>query len=105
MIKIASLWKRQGAKGQFLAGKIGDASIMIFPNTQKNQPNQPDYNVFIAEDKRPKTDAPRKPKPNPQQYQQRSQGHMPPAPPLNDAFSEFPEEVGMPGDGDLSDEF
>lgn len=49
MKKIASLWKKQGKKGPYLAGTIGDFSVMVFPNDRKTQANHPDYNVFLAE--------------------------------------------------------
>lgn len=49
MIEIGALWKKEGEKGPFLAGQLNNASIMIFPNTQKNAANQPDYRIMIAE--------------------------------------------------------
>jgi hypothetical protein len=63
MVKIASLWKRQGKNGEFLAGKLSDGvSIMIFPNRKKAAPNQPDFEMVIVEDK-PRGQAPAPPKP------------------------------------------
>lgn len=61
MIKLGGLWKRTGKNGTFLAGKLGDASIMIFPNNKKTAPNQPDYTIFIAESK-PQAQKPTAPK-------------------------------------------
>lgn len=49
MLKLASLWIKQGKNGEFFSGKLGDATIMIFPNRKKTADNQPDFNVFLAE--------------------------------------------------------
>lgn len=65
MIKIGALYKRQGKNGEFLAGKFGDASIMIFPNKNKTDVKQPDYEIIIAENKQKPAQqgAPFRPKP------------------------------------------
>lgn len=61
MVKIAGLWKKQGANGEFLVGPLSQTtSIMIFPNKNKNSANQPDFEVVIAENK-PKAQAPKTP--------------------------------------------
>lgn len=68
MIKLAGLWKRTGQNGDFLAGKLSDGtSLLIFPNKNKQNANQPDFEAVIAQDK-PKEQQAIKPKitPKPQ---------------------------------------
>lgn len=65
MIRIGSLWKKQGQKGPFLAGNFGDAVIMVFPNTKKTAPNQPDYSIVISEKKQQEKPPVAKPAPKP----------------------------------------
>ena len=49
MVKIGGLWKRQGKNGDFLAGKLGTANLMIFKNTKKRNAQDPDYSIMVAE--------------------------------------------------------
>jgi uncharacterized protein (DUF736 family) len=64
MINIGALWKKKNAKGEvYLAGPFGDAVIMVFPNTKKTNPNQPDYRIVVAEKKN--REEQQKPKPAP----------------------------------------
>lgn len=59
MVKLAALWRKQGEKGPFLVGKIGDATLLVFPNQNKKADNQPDYEVFV-DTPRDKPAAPKK---------------------------------------------
>lgn len=51
MIELTALWKKTGPKGDYLTGKLGNATIMIFPNTKKTAENQPDFRIMITESK------------------------------------------------------
>jgi hypothetical protein len=48
MTKIAALWLKDGEKGKFFVGKLGDATLFVFKNKNKKADNQPDYEVFVA---------------------------------------------------------
>ena len=49
MIKLGGLWERRGKNGPFWAGKLGNANVMIFPNTRKRGEDDPDFEMFISE--------------------------------------------------------
>lgn len=49
MIKLSGLWKYKTAKTEYLAGSFGMARIYIFTNTRKVKPDDPDFNLMIAE--------------------------------------------------------
>jgi len=59
MEKLGALWDRESQKGNaFKAGKINKdikagTSIMIFENGYKNKESDPDYYIYLSEDKRP----------------------------------------------------
>ena len=46
--EIGALWKRTSKKDGkvFLGGKINGESVIIFPITEKKNPNQPDFRVL-----------------------------------------------------------
>lgn len=49
---IGALWTKDGPKGKFLSGvvTIGDTAyqIVIFRNSYKEKPNQPDWQIYPA---------------------------------------------------------
>ena len=48
-VKIGALWKAKEGSKAILTGKLGNASLLIFKNTRKQEgSNQPDYNVCVA---------------------------------------------------------
>lgn len=48
-VKIGALWKAKEGSKAVLTGKLGNASLLIFKNTRKQEgSNQPDYNVCVA---------------------------------------------------------
>lgn len=50
MMKLMSLWKKEDKNGQqYLSGKLGDLTVMIFVNSKKTAENQPDYFMNLAE--------------------------------------------------------
>ena len=50
MITICGLWKNTGKDGkEYFSGNIGNAKILIFPNTKKTDDKHPDFNLCIAE--------------------------------------------------------
>lgn len=51
MIPITGLWERDGRNGLFMTGKLGQATLFVFPNNRKNSDRDPDYQVFLAESK------------------------------------------------------
>lgn len=53
MIKLCGLWKHVPDEGKtFLAGTLGNARLVIFPNGFKtDQNNEPDFIVYIDEKK------------------------------------------------------
>lgn len=67
MIELTALWKKTGPKGDYLTGKLGNATIMVFPNTKKTADNQPDFRIMVTESKE-KQSYPNRPKPNPQNF-------------------------------------
>lgn len=52
LVALGGLWKKSGEKGDFLSGKFGMGSILIFPNRNKRGPQDPDYMMYIAESPR-----------------------------------------------------
>lgn len=54
LIKITGLWESVDKNGNpVLSGNLGGARVTIFKNTFKEAgSNQPDYNLYIAENKR-----------------------------------------------------
>lgn len=57
--KVGALWKKDGAKGTFYAGKLdaeamksalvgSETSLLIFPVRNKKNPRQPDIEIFCA---------------------------------------------------------
>ncbi len=53
MIKIGALWSSTDSKGnKYLAGKMGDARLVVFKNTYKEKDSQPDFQVYLAENKK-----------------------------------------------------
>ena len=53
---IGALWLKEGKNGKFMSGEIeidGEkTSILVFKNTYKEKPNQPDYKILPASDNR-----------------------------------------------------
>lgn len=48
---VGALWKKEGAKGEFLSGDIdagllGKIRVLIFPNN-KQEEHHPDYRMFL----------------------------------------------------------
>jgi hypothetical protein len=49
-VQLTGLWRKQGKKGDFLAGSISSRlSLLIFPNQYKQKDSEPDYIAYIAE--------------------------------------------------------
>ena len=47
-VKLCSLWLNTAKDGtEYLAGYIGDAKMMIFPNRFKETEKQPSHNLFL----------------------------------------------------------
>jgi hypothetical protein len=58
-VMLTGLWRKQGQKGEFLAGNLsGRASLLVFPNSYKQKDSDPDYMVYIAQNE-PKDRAPK----------------------------------------------
>ncbi len=100
MIKLCGLWKRQGRNGGFLAGKLGDTSILVFENKKKRSADQPDYEVVLNDDsQKPQVQAsspqPQKPRiiPKPQNHAPQS---APPAFPPDFQSEPWPTEQDHP---------
>lgn len=57
---IGALWQKDGAKGQYFSGMITIDNvahpIVLFKNTFKKTPNQPDWRIFPSRP-RPAADA------------------------------------------------
>ena len=52
LIKAGGLWKGEDKNGNtILTGSMGGVRIVIFANTFKEKPNQPDFNLFFGENK------------------------------------------------------
>lgn len=56
--KIGALWIREGKAGKFFTGEIEingmKIPLLIFNNRYKEQEKQPDYQIFLGDDKKPK---------------------------------------------------
>lgn len=52
---IGALWVKEGPKGKFLSGTImiGESAypIIVFKNSYKEKPNQPDWRIYGAKPK------------------------------------------------------
>jgi hypothetical protein len=52
LIKMTGLWERErrGNPGStYWAGRLGAAKILVFKNSRKESPDDPDYNMFVTE--------------------------------------------------------
>jgi len=51
MVKLTGLWANVSNSGlEYLSGSMGSSRILIYKNTYKKEgDNQPDYQVYIAE--------------------------------------------------------
>ena len=50
-VQVMGLWKGQGQAGPYLRGKLGDMMVWVFPNDRKKSAREPDYRVFVSEDR------------------------------------------------------
>lgn len=49
MIQIGGLWKNKTSAGKpYLAGYLGNARLLVFPNGFKKEDKQPDYVLYVA---------------------------------------------------------
>jgi uncharacterized protein (DUF736 family) len=60
---IGALWNRESKNGNlYMSGVIQDLrgpfNIAVFPNNNKEKENQPDYNIVISWDYKPKEEEP-----------------------------------------------
>jgi hypothetical protein len=54
-IPLAGLWRNETKDGKtYLSGYLGEAKILIFPNGFKETEKQPDYRMYLVENKREK---------------------------------------------------
>lgn len=50
MIEIGAVWKQTSKKGEtYLAGKLGNAKLIILANDKKGNEKAPDYRILVAE--------------------------------------------------------
>lgn len=49
MIQLSGLWLKDGKNGKYFSGKLGNANILIFKNTKKQDEKHPDYILYLAE--------------------------------------------------------
>jgi len=57
MVPVTGLWQHTTQKGDtFLSGNLGNASVFVFKNSFKKEPNQPDYQLCLAARNRSKND-------------------------------------------------
>jgi hypothetical protein len=55
--EIGALWEKDGAKGPFMSGKIGDQAVVAFRNDKKKNPREPDWRILKAQPRpKPATD-------------------------------------------------
>ena len=65
LIKLTGLWEhtRRGNPGNtYWVGRLGAAKILVFKNNRKEDPDDPDFNIFLTEPSPPRqerTGAPR----------------------------------------------
>ena len=54
MIKLTGIWINTDKQGRkYMKGKLGTADILIYKNSYKKEGDkQPDYNLFLAENKK-----------------------------------------------------
>ena len=48
LVKMGALWINQGKNGEYFAGKLGDAKLLMFANDKKGNDKAPDYNLYVA---------------------------------------------------------
>lgn len=59
MIKLTGLWLNKDKNGnEYFSGTLGGSRVMIMKNTFKKGEREPDFNLFIAENKK-KEEAPK----------------------------------------------
>ena len=59
MIKIGALWSNTDSKGnKYLSGKFGDARVCVFKNNYKKEDKQPDFQIYVVEEKKRAQDSP-----------------------------------------------
>lgn len=46
--EMGALWVKQGARGEFWTGKIGDVPVVVFRNDNKKNPKSPDFRILRA---------------------------------------------------------
>jgi hypothetical protein len=64
LLKIAGLWKVEKDGKTYLSGSLGPGvKILVLRNQFKKEPKHPDYNVFLCQAERKKTE--RRPEPEP----------------------------------------
>lgn len=50
MLQLTGLWENTTKDGRkYLSGRLGNAKVMVFANTKKTDPKQPDYTLHLAE--------------------------------------------------------
>ena len=57
LIKLTGLWQRErrGNPGNtYLVGRLGAAKILVFKNNRKENPDDPDFNIFLTEPSPPR---------------------------------------------------
>ena len=48
LICLGGLWYNETEKTWYASGSLGQAKIMIFPNSYKNKENEPDWKMYIT---------------------------------------------------------
>lgn len=46
-VEILALWEKKGNNGTFYTGKIGNADVVAFKNTQKKNEKEPDLRIYV----------------------------------------------------------
>lgn len=58
-VKLGSLWSNEAKNGTtFLSGNLGDAKILVFPNSFKREAKHPDFIIYIASREKKLPDGP-----------------------------------------------
>jgi len=53
MTKVGALWLRESKKGnKFMSGNCNDVKIIVFKNGKKDNEKQPDYLIYLQEEKK-----------------------------------------------------
>jgi hypothetical protein len=53
MVEITGLWKGKDKNGNtYMTGYMGNAKVLIFANTYKEEDKHPDYKMYIAPKKK-----------------------------------------------------